>query len=151
MKKKTFKPNQAQRKALGTYVKLMRASSTVTRRLHAYLGDYSLTLSQFAVLEALYHLGPLHQKEIAAKILKTDGNITLVLNNLARRALIIREHDSGDRRRMTVRLTQTGRKLIDAVFPIHAVRTEQLFACLSPEELEGLGSLLKKLGRQAAA
>ena len=151
MEKKTYPLSKAQRNALRTYVKLMRASGTLTRRLHAYLADYGLTLSQFGVLEALYHLGPMCQKQLAVKVLKTDGNITMVLNNLARRALIAREQDIGDRRRVTVRLTQAGRKLVDAVFPVHAARTEKMFACLSPEELEGLGSLLKKLGRQEAA
>jgi MarR family 2-MHQ and catechol resistance regulon transcriptional repressor len=146
-----YSPSQPQRHALKAYVKLMRASSAVTRRLHAYLVDYGLTTSQFGVLEALYHLGPMHQKEIAAKILKTDGNITMVLNNLARRFLIDREHDPGDRRRITVRLTQEGRQLIETVFPIHVTRTERLFACLSKEELNNLGEILRKLGRQVSA
>jgi DNA-binding MarR family transcriptional regulator len=52
---------------------------------------------------------------------------------------------------MTVRLTQEGRQLIETVFPIHVARTERLFACLSKEELNNLGEILKKLGRQASA
>jgi MarR family transcriptional regulator, 2-MHQ and catechol-resistance regulon repressor len=144
-------PSQVQHNALKTYVKLMRAANSVTRQLHAYLADYKLTLSQFGVLEALYSLGPMHQREIADKILKTDGNITMVLNNLARRGLITREPDAKDRRCQTVALSREGMKLIAAIFPVHMARAECLFACLNREESEALGAALKKLGRQAVA
>jgi len=49
---------------LRTYVKLMRAAESITARIHKHLASVGLTLSQFAVLEALYHLGPLYQTEI---------------------------------------------------------------------------------------
>ena len=41
-----------------------------------------MTVSQFGVLEALHHLGPLRQGEISAKLLRSGGNITLVVDNL---------------------------------------------------------------------
>jgi len=60
--------------ALNTYIKMTRAVDSFMNRLnqHRTLGD--LTLSQFGVLEALYHLGPMSQNEIGAKILKSSGN-----------------------------------------------------------------------------
>ena len=51
-------------RALNTYTKLMRAAESITARTHRHLSSKGLTISQFGVLEALYHLGPLSQKEI---------------------------------------------------------------------------------------
>ncbi len=46
-----------------------------------------LTESQFGVLDSLFHLGPMKQKEIGKKILKSGGNITMVINNLEKRGI----------------------------------------------------------------
>src|SRR5512137_147164 len=85
-------------RALNTFTKLMRAAESVTSRVHRVLAAPKLTISQFGVLEALYHKGPLCQKDIAAKILKSTGNITLVIDNLEKNGLVRRERDSEDRR-----------------------------------------------------
>lgn len=45
-------------RALSLYVKLVRASESVSARIHAHLSEAGLTVSQFGVLEALLHLGP---------------------------------------------------------------------------------------------
>ena len=50
-----------QRAVLKTYTRMMRATDAVTTRMHRHLADHHLTLSQFGVLEALYHKGPLCQ------------------------------------------------------------------------------------------
>ena len=59
--------------ALDVYIKLQRAAETVMRRTTAHLADYDLPVSQFAVLEALYHLGVLSQRELANKLLQSTG------------------------------------------------------------------------------
>jgi CDP-glucose 4,6-dehydratase len=43
------------------------------------------------------------QSEIGAKLLKSSGNVTLVVDNLEKRGLVRRERDSDDRRVVTVR------------------------------------------------
>jgi MarR family transcriptional regulator, 2-MHQ and catechol-resistance regulon repressor len=132
--------------ALTTYTKMMRATNRVTARMHQHLGESKLTLSQFGVLEALYHLGPLCQRDIGEKILKTSGNITTVIDNLEKRKLVIRQQDKTDRRFMQVALTSQGRRLIGNLFPKHAAMAEEVFAVLSANEIDTLGRLLKKIG-----
>ena len=123
--------------------------------MHRHLADHRLTLSQFGVLEALYHKGALCQRDIGQKILKTSGNMTTVIDNLEKRELVVREKDLADRRRITVKLTQAGFALINTIFPTHAEIAEQAFAVMDPGELLTLGKLLKKVGKanagQAAA
>ena len=51
-----------------------------------------LTGSQFAAVEALYHLGPMSQGEISGKVLKSGSNMTTVIDHLERDGLVRREH-----------------------------------------------------------
>ena len=110
-----------------------------------------LTSSQFGVLEALHSLGPLCQKDISQKILKSGGNITMVIDNLEKRQLVKRVRDLQDRRKFIIELTDEGKALIEKVFPVHAQIAEELFAVLSMDELEELGQMLKLLGKSAAS
>ena len=139
-----------QRNALNAYTKLMRATGSVTAAMHRHLKDDGLTSSQFGVLEALYHLGPMCQHELGAKILKTGGNMTMVIDNLEKRGMVIRKKDPHDRRYLRVSLTEKGNDLISRVFPRHAMIAESVFAVLNPLELDRLGGLLNCLGRTAA-
>ena len=133
-------------RALNTYTKLMRAAESVTTRVHRVLAAPKLTISQFGVLEALYHKGPLCQKDIATKILKSTGNITLVIDNLEKTGLVRRERDCEDRRYVTVHLTEAGLKLITTVFTDVEASIVTEMASLSESEQEALGDLCKKLG-----
>jgi redox-sensitive bicupin YhaK (pirin superfamily)/DNA-binding MarR family transcriptional regulator len=142
--KSTDPPNPAD--PLKLYIKLMRATNTVTEKMHKHLLAHRLSVSQFGVLEALYHLGPLCQKDLGAKILKTSGNITLVIDNLEKQGFVARKKDETDRRRMIIILTQAGRTLIQKIFPDHRAIAHTVFEALSPGEQETLGKLLKKTG-----
>jgi MarR family 2-MHQ and catechol resistance regulon transcriptional repressor len=132
--------------ALTTYIKLARAADSVSHRINAHLADVNLTISQFGVLESLYHLGPMFQKDLAAKILKSTGNITLVIDNLAKRGLVERVRSEQDRRYIRIHLTPTGETLIADFFPQHVDVVMREFAALTPEEQKILGKLSKKLG-----
>ncbi|PLX92155.1 MAG: MarR family transcriptional regulator [Desulfuromonas sp.] len=112
------------------------------------MSDAGLTISQFGVLEALLHRGPLCQKDIAAKILKSSGNITMVIDNLVKRCLVRRERSETDRRFITIHLTPEGSSLINEVFPQVSAAIVDNMAILSSEEQELLGQLCRRLGRQ---
>ncbi|MGD8521365.1 MAG: MarR family transcriptional regulator, partial [Desulfobacterales bacterium] len=133
-------------RALNTYTKLMRAAESVTARTHRHLSSKGLTISQFGVLEALYHLGPLSQKEIGQKILRSSGNITMIIDNLEKRDLVTRKRDMADRRFFIVHLTDKGIKLISKIFPPHATKISDEMSVLNVAEQETLGRLCKKLG-----
>src|SRR5260221_11209712 len=83
--------------ALNTYVKLMRAGDSVATRIKSRGTFDGLSISQFAVLEALYHLGPMRQNEIGAKTLRTPANLTLVIDNLEKASLVTRARAADDR------------------------------------------------------
>ena len=145
-----FKGPKGIMQALDAYIKLVRASESVTSRVIKHLDDDGLTVSQFGVLEALLHLGPLSQRELAQKILKSGGNVTMVIDNLEKRGLVTRERDEHDRRLYRITLTPTGRKLIKSIFPRHAGKIASQMNILTKEELKELGDLCRKLGLQQA-
>ncbi len=140
----------AETRALDAYIKLMRASESVTARSHAAIPQ-GLTLAQFGVLEALYHRGSLCASELAAKLLKSPGNLTLVIDNLERDGRVKRERDPQDRRFVTIHLTASGRQFIANLFPTIAAGITREFAVLSPAEQAMLAELCKKLGLGASA
>jgi MarR family 2-MHQ and catechol resistance regulon transcriptional repressor len=146
MKQKNYKGSKDETRALNAYVKLMRASEAVTGRIHRHVIDAGLTVTQFGVLEALSSLGPLNQKEIARKILKSSGNITLVIDNLEKRGLVKRERSKEDRRSYAVDLTAAGRKLIGTIFPRHAAKVVEEMKALTGPEQEELSRLCRKVG-----
>ena len=131
--------------ALDAYIKLMRAAESVSSRAHVVLPS-DVTFTQFAALEALYHLGPLCQSALAAKLLKTGGNLTLVVDNLERDGLVARQRDATDRRFVRVALTARGRRFIARLFPKLAASLTRELAVLTPAEQATLGRLCKKLG-----
>ena len=132
--------------ALKTYVKLMRASETITSRVHKHLSSLGFTFSQFGVLEAIYHLGPLSQRDVSQKILRSSGNITMVIDNLEKRRLVSRERNTSDRRIIIVHLTGEGQKLIRKIFPSHAALITDELSVLNPTDQMMLGNLCKKIG-----
>jgi MarR family 2-MHQ and catechol resistance regulon transcriptional repressor len=141
-----FHGTPREERALSAYVKLLRASETLHAEATRSLAAEELSPSQFAVLEALYHVGPLCLTELAHKILKTSGNLTMVVGNLEKRGLVARRRSAEDRRFVAVAITDKGRKLMARIFPAHLRRIVELMGRLRPAQQEELGRLCRKLG-----
>lgn len=126
----------AQRRALATFVALSRAVNELTRRVTPTLEAEGLTLSRFAVLEALLHLGPLGQHALGERILRSESNMTTVIGNLERDGLVERRPHPEDGRVRVVHLTRSGRSLIQRVFPIHAAELAGEMAGVGARDLD---------------
>lgn len=139
--------SRAEMRTLDTFIKLTRCTNSLFARMaeRNTLGD--ITPSQFAVLEALYHLGQLTQGEISAKVLKSGSNMTTVIDNLERDGYVRRERDEKDRRVIHVHLTEAGSGKLEAILPGHIAALVDEFKVLSASEQETLGELCKKLGK----
>jgi len=133
--------------ALRLWVALARAYLTFSRVVSSKVVEYDLTVPQFGVLEALYHLGPLTLGELAEKLLVTGGNITYVMDRLEAQGLVYRKRSEEDRRVITAHLTPRGREVIARVFPGHARFIRDMVEHLPPGEQKELRELLKRLGK----
>jgi MarR family 2-MHQ and catechol resistance regulon transcriptional repressor len=143
-----YSGSEAEIRALNLYIKLLRSSNSLLDRVAPALSEGGLTVSQFGVLEALFHLGPLCQKELGAKLLLSGGNITMVVNNLEKQGLVVRLKTGKDRRFVSVHLTWRGTELIKRVFPKHLAQLVEAVSVLTPPEQDVLGKLCRKLGKQ---
>ena len=137
---------------LATFTKFSRAHTSVMNFLSGPPAlPEGMTLTQFGVLEVLLHKGALTHREIAAKILKSRGNLTMVIDHLERDGLVKRLPVAGDRRSMRVALTPKGEKRIKTVFPLQAEAIRSVFGRLTDQEVILLGQLCRKLGLSLAA
>lgn len=137
-------------RALNALISLVRCSEAVGVALHRHLVGKRLTSSQFGVLEALFHLGPLCQGDLATKLLRTGASTTSVVAGLEKRGLLVRQRTEEDKRFVRVALTGKGRRLIEAIFPGHAEGVTRVFGALTGGEQDELRRLCRKLGKAAA-
>jgi len=134
------------------FLVLWKAARAVEGYAENSISQLEMCGSDFGVLEALLHKGPLPVNEIGKKILLTSGSITVAVDRLEKKGLVERRAHGTDRRARIVHLTKEGRKLITRVYAQHAADMEQLAsASLTKTERKTLISLLKKIGYEAAS
>ncbi len=135
----------------GTHVWLVlsRANRAVEVRALQSIDGTGLCASDFGLLEALLHKGPLPVSVLGRKLLLTTGSITTAVDRLARRGLVRRKDHPQDRRVRLVELTPQGRELIEPAFVRHAADLEEVVSVLTPEERATLSALLRRLGKGA--
>jgi MarR family 2-MHQ and catechol resistance regulon transcriptional repressor len=114
------------------------------------IGSTGLVLSDFMVLEALLHKGPMTITEIQKKALLATGSMTAAVDRVERKGLLVRRATEKDRRARVLELTEAGSELINTAFEKHAADLDQIMSALSATEQEQLYRLAKKLGKAAA-
>src|SRR6266849_4379954 len=130
---------------------MMKAMRALTRYAAAGIEETGLGLSDFGVLEALLHKGPLPVNTIGPIVDLTPGSISIAVDRLVAKGLVSRVESAEDRRVRIVALTPRGKDLIVSAFRKHAGQMRRVFSELSPEELRALEVALKKVGKRAAA
>lgn len=141
-----FKGTKREQRALNAVITLMRAANALNAGLAAKRLADGLTMTQFAVLEALLHGGSLCQRDLAGKLLVTGANITRVIDLMERDGLVRRVRDKADRRYITIGLTPKGRTTIETVFPRHVNDVVEAFSVLSGDEQDVLRELCRTVG-----
>ncbi|MDQ6707788.1 MAG: MarR family transcriptional regulator [Acidobacteriota bacterium] len=149
VKRNPIRDNDAS--ATRVWLVLWKAARAIERNAIDSVSGLGLGLSDFAVLEALLHKGPLPVNAIGKKVLLTSGSITAAIDRLESKNLVRRRANADDGRARIVELTQPGRCLIEEAFRKHAIDMEETISVLRCRERIELVRLLKKAGRWAAA
>jgi len=137
--------------ALRLWVILSRAQDAVAQHAMAHVAPHGLTIAEFGILEALYHLGPLLLSEVQKRLLVSSGGITFLVNRLQAKGLVERQSCPSDRRARYAALTPAGEALIARLFPEHAAVVTEAMQALTPAEQQTAADLLRRLGLAAAS
>lgn len=135
--------------AEGTHVFLVvwKTYRALVARAEASIKRVNLCDSDFRVLEALLHKGPLPVNVIGQKVDLTTGSITSAVDRLEEKRLVVRKNHPDDRRIRVVELTSKGRRLIEKAYAQHQLDMEEAVRGLSRQERSVLVNLLKRLGK----
>lgn len=133
--------------ALKLWVVLAKAHQAVYAFAEADVARHGLSMTEFAILEALYHKGPLLLGDLQRRILVSSGGVTYLVDRLTAKGLVERMDCASDRRARYAKLTADGAALIARIFPEHQKAIEDATASLSSMELQQLTAQLRSLGR----
>ena len=136
----------------GTHIRLIlgKAAKAIERVDRESIAGTGLNLSDFTIMEALLHKGPLPINIIGKKVLLTSGSMTAAVNRLEKKELLQRMQDPSDQRRFYVHLTKKGRRVIQRAYEAHKNNLEKMTDALTPKERNELVRLLKKIGHYVA-
>lgn len=142
------RPDQ-ENQSLHLFVVLSRASQWVGAHALRDVRRYGLGITEFGVLELLYHKGRQPLQQIGTKILMSSGNITYVVDKLVSRGWVRRIPCESDRRVSYAEITDEGCRFLEEAFPQHREALEHAMSGLTTEERQQAIELLKKLGKSA--
>lgn len=134
--------------SLKAFVVIMKASKTLEEITKKDIAAHGMKLSDFTILEALYHKGRQTIKQISEAVLINTGSITYVIDKLEKNNLIQRINCTEDRRVVYIDITEKGNNLMNEIFPKHQEMIEELFTDLSDEEKKNLIHALKTIGKK---
>jgi DNA-binding MarR family transcriptional regulator len=157
-----------ERLALRVWLRLLACANLIERRVRQQLRDqFNTTLPRFDVLAQLdatarergvaqvdgthapaprRHAPPaMTMSELSRHLMVTNGNLTSLVDRLARERLVTRAPSATDRRTTLVTLTPSGKASLDAMTPAHQQWIDDLFVALTHDERAQLYRLLGKL------
>jgi len=135
--------------SLKLFVVLTRALQSIEKQAIKDIKSHGLNLTEFAVLELLYHKGDQPIQAIGQKVLLASSSITYVVDKLEKKMYLERKACPKDRRVTYAGITEQGKILMDEIFPQHEQVIHELFSGLNREEKETMIHQLKQIGFHA--
>lgn len=147
-------PEPEDRSVLRTWLRMLACANIIENRIRTSLrGQFDTTLPRFDLLAQLDAAkdspGGLTMSDLSRRLMVTNGNLTGLVERLAREGLVTRAASAPDRRTQIVTITSAGKKALDAMIPEHARWVRDMFHELSNTDRQQLYALLGKLKRSA--
>jgi DNA-binding MarR family transcriptional regulator len=133
--------------AVEAYVNVLRTADRLLRGVEPVLQAAGLTATQYNVLRILRGAGPegLACREIGARMITRDPDITRLLDRLEKRGLVTRAREKQDRRVITARISPAGLRILKSLDqPVLELHERQLRR-LGPRRTRLLIRLLEQL------
>jgi MarR family 2-MHQ and catechol resistance regulon transcriptional repressor len=135
--------------ALHAWLIMLKAWQSMSHYILPTLAEEGLGESDFRVLEVLLHKGPMPVNAIGPKVYLNPGSVSVAVDRLYKKGFVSRVESARDRRVRTVALTEKGKKMFLPLFRRHTALIKRAFEDVSPEELQQLEGVLKKVGKRA--
>ena len=131
------------------WVVLARAYRSMAAFVEHSVAALDIGLSDFMILEALLHKGPLTMSELCEAALITNASMTAAIDRLEDRAFVERVADKQDRRMRRAQLTAEGTVLIKRLYARHERDLDEVMSGIPPAERAELRRGLKAVGISA--
>ena len=132
---------------LRLWLRMLDASNLIQREIRARLREgYNVTLPRFDLMAALDRAGDegLTMGELSRRLRVSNGNVTAVVDRLAREGAVIRRAAPHDRRTAYIALTEEGRRQFADMALAHLGWIDEMLARLDAEEVATLTALIEK-------
>lgn len=136
-------------KDLKSLIILFKAHTNIENVVKKSLEGTTLSVNEFAAMEALYHKGALTTQSLIDLVLIPNSSMTYVLDVLKKKEYIERTRDENDKRIQRIILTDLGKTFFETVYEKHYEMLREVFDVLSETEEETLQTYLKKIGKKA--
>ncbi len=107
--------------------------------------DSGLSTAQAHTIEIVGHAGPIKMKDLAQKIGVTTGTLTVAVDRLEEKQLLVRQSCKTDRRAYLIELTESGEAYFKQHHNFHIKMTQEIVADLTDEEQQIFGTILEKM------
>ena len=107
--------------------------------------DSGLTTAQAHTIEIVGHAGSIKMKDLAKKIGVTTGTLTVGIDRLEKKNLLVRKPHETDRRSYLIELTPQGEKCFKEHHNFHIQMTQELVSELTPREQDDFGKIIRKM------
>jgi DNA-binding MarR family transcriptional regulator len=136
---------------LKLWLRLLTCTNLIETNVRNLLREnFDTTISRFDLMAQLDRAPDgLTMGELSSRLMVSGGNVTGLVEGLRREGIVARKAHPDDRRSQIIRLTVKGRRLFDAMTPVHEQWIDRLLGGMNRAEMEGLFALLGKLKQSA--
>lgn len=127
------------------WVALIRAHKAVGRTLTKALAPLDLKIVQLDLLMNLHRHPGISQQDVARRLLVGRSNVTMLLPELEKKALLTRTPDVKDKRILRLTLTTEGEKLLGEALEIYGALIERVLAQTSEAECNRIGAAMTRI------
>jgi DNA-binding MarR family transcriptional regulator len=133
--------------ALELGLAMSEMKSRLRQKIQTKINEYdpSLSFELIEILGLLWRNDGINQQEISNQISKDKSSITYLINNLVKRGLVERIEYKNDRRNKQVFLTQSGKKLMEKLYPWALELYEKAAGDIHEDELNNALLLIKRM------
>jgi len=134
---------------LKTIITLFRATDAFSKAIQKDVKGYGLNVTEFGIMEALYHKKKMSIKALLEKVLITNSTMSYVIEQLLKKDYVQKQQSEADRRSYVLELSKKGYHLMDSAFNLHQKHMRSIIDVLSDEEEKQLRDMLKRIGKRA--